>query len=512
MRKRLLAVLLILSLTGTLFAGCGTHSEQSITKEDSVTEPAPDSSELSDPAEEPTIAVEPNESEDTTEEEISDITEQPASAETSESIETIVPTETPEPTDTITPTENPTPTEAITPSENPESVEIPTPTETPTSTKDPDPTVAPKPTATPVPTATPKPTATPVPTATPKPTATPAPTATPKPTATPVPTATPKPTATPVPTATPRPTATPAPTATPKPTSTPKPTKAPVHHHEYLGEPTVITPPTCTTAGTGVVTCSCGETLTVEIRKTNCTYETIRIEPTCTEEGKSTTYCTICGSIKSERVLSKRSHDERGWETVREATCTTEGLRCRTCFTCGEVTTSETIPCWDNHPFEWHTEGDTRTNICSECGFVGITEYRYGDAWGYFDDAEAADLWYWINEQRKASLQGVVDDWGNPIGIKNIDPLIADASLTELARTRCTEIATDFSHGSYLHENLAWGYPTGRDVYVAWCYSRSHARAMIDPEYIYGGTAFFWYDGNDSGINLTPLAVLTFSY
>ncbi len=458
MKKRLLAVLLILSLTGTIFAGCGTHSEQTNTNEESVTEPTPDSSEISDPTEEPTITVEPTVSEDTT------FKETPDSTEPSGPTEAITPTEIPEPTETVTPTELPEPTEA------------PTPTETPTSTKTPDPTAVPKPTSTPVPTSTPKPTSTPVPTSTLKPTSTP------------------------------------APTATPKPTSTPKPTKAPIHYHEYLGEPTVITPPTCTATGTGSVTCPCGEILIVEIRKARCTYETIRIEPTCTEEGKSTTYCTICGSINSERVLSKKRHDEGDWEIVREATCTNEGLRCRTCFTCGEVTTSEVIPCWENHPFEWHTEGDTRTNICSECGFVGITEYRYGDAWGYYDDAEAADLWYWINEQRKTAIQGLVDDWGNPIGIKNIDPLIADASLTELARTRCIEIATDFSHGSNIHENLAWGYPTGKDVYIAWCYSMSHARAMINPEYIYGGTAFFWYDGNNSGINLTPLAVLTFSY
>ncbi len=440
MKKRLLALLLILSLTGTLFAGCGTNSEQPNTNEKSVVEPTPESSEIPDSAEEPNIPVEPTISNDTTVEEAPAITEQPS------------------PTEAIVPTEIPEPTETVTPTETAKSTTAPTPTETPTSTKSPEPTTVPKPTSTPAPTTAPKPTSTLVPTA------------------------------------------------------TPKPTKAPVHRHEYNDEPVVITAPTCSATGSGMQTCSCGETRIVELRKTPCNNEKTVKFATCAEEGKSTSYCTICGTINNERILPKQPHNESDWEVITEATCTKEGLRHKTCLTCNAEITTEVIPCWENHPFEWHTDGDTRTNICSECGFVGITEYRYGNVWGYYDDAEAADLWYWINEQRKTAIQGLVDDWGHPAGIKNVDPLIADSSLTELARTRCTEIATDFSHGSYLHENLAWGYPTGRDVYVAWCYSMSHARAMINPEYIYGGTAFFWYDGNDSGINLTPLAVLTFSY
>lgn len=437
MKRRFLALLLIFSLTGTIFAGCGTGAEQTIPNDESVTEPIPESSEIPAPTENSTSPVDP----------------------TTDSI--IV-------EDTPSIMEQPTPTETVVPTEIPEPTETATPTETPTSTK------APNPTSVPVPTATPKPTTTP----------------------------------TPVPTTTPKPTATPKPTSTPKPTATPVPT----HRHEFPGEPVVITAPTCTATGTGMLTCSCGETRIVELRKARCDYAKTIKYPTCAEEGRSTKYCTICGTIDDDRILPKKPHHESDWEIITEATCTKEGLRHKRCLTCNEEITTEVIPCWENHPFEWHTDGDSRTNICTECGFVGITEYRYGNVWGYYDDAEAADLWYWINEQRKTAIQGLVDDWGHPAGIKNVDPLIADASLTELARTRCTEIATDFSHGSYLHENLAWGYPTGRDVYVAWCYSRSHARAMIDPEYIYGGTAFFWYDGNDSGINLTPLAVLTFSY
>ena len=276
-------------------------------------------------------------------------------------------------------------------------------------------------------------------------------------------------------------------------------------------DPVIITAPTCSETGTGKQTCSCGETRIVELGKIQCNYETITQKATCTEEGKSTTYCTMCGTIEREQIIPKQKHTESNWEVVTEATCSNEGLKHKVCTVCNEEISTEVIPCRENHPFVWDTNGDTRTHICSECGFTGITEYRYGDAWGYFDDTEAGELWYWITEQRKASLQGLVDDWGNPIGIKNIDPLIADSSLTDRARTRCIEVATDFSHGSNTHECLAFGYGTGREVYVAWCYSMSHARAMINPEYIYGGTAFFWYDGNNSGVNLAPIAVYTFS-
>mgnify|MGYP003299837043 CR=1 FL=1 len=137
-------------------------------------------------------------------------------------------------------------------------------------------------------------------------------------------------------------------------------------------------------------------------------WETVT-EATCTAEGEQVRVCSECQK-EDRQPIEKKEHDLSLKETTLAATCTTEGLRRRICFTCGEVTTSEAIPCGENHPFEWHTEDDIRTNICSECDLVGITEYRYGDAWGYYDDKEAEDLWYWINEQRKASLQGVVDD------------------------------------------------------------------------------------------------------
>lgn len=165
MKRRFLALLLIFSLTGTIFAGCGTGAEQTIPNDESVTEPIPESSEIPAPTENSTSPVDP----------------------TTDSIMV-------ENTPSIT--EQPTPTETVVPTEIPEPTETATPTETPTSTK------APDPTSVPVPTATPKPTATPVPTSTP----------TPKPTATPVPTntPTPKPTNTPVPTSTPKPTIAPA--------------------------------------------------------------------------------------------------------------------------------------------------------------------------------------------------------------------------------------------------------------------------------------------------------------
>lgn len=170
MKRRFLALLLIFSLTGTLFAGCGTGAEQTTPNDESVTEPIPESSEIPAPTENSTSPVAP----------------------TTDSIMV---------EDTPSITEQPTPTETVVPTEIPEPTETATPTETPTSTKAPDPTSVPVPTSTP----TPEPTATPVPTNTP----------TPKPTATPVPTNTP----------TPKPTNTPVPTSTP----TPKPTIAPAY-------------------------------------------------------------------------------------------------------------------------------------------------------------------------------------------------------------------------------------------------------------------------------------------
>ena len=46
----------------------------------------------------------------------------------------------------------------------------------------------------------------------------------------------------------------------------------------------------------------------------------------------------------------------------------------------------------------------------------------------------------------------------------------------------------------------------------SWFNSTSHRYAMLNTDYTQGGVAWFYYDSDNSGINLTPIAVLELAY
>lgn len=155
MKQKLLAVLLIASLTGMMFAGCQTTPEVPDQPQDNVITENNQSDETTTPTEKVAPSEQP--------------TKEPTSA-----VAPVEPTKVPEPTDapvtTVTPTDIPEVTE--------ETVATATlvPTATPEPTKAPEPTATIAPTATVAPTATQKPTAISWPIATPWPTPTPGPT------------------------------------------------------------------------------------------------------------------------------------------------------------------------------------------------------------------------------------------------------------------------------------------------------------------------------------------------
>ena len=210
--------------------------------------------------------------------------------------------------------------------------------------------------------------------------------------------------------------------------------------------------------------------------------------------------------------IAKTSHTSSDWTVTKEATCSTNGTKVKNCTTCGIQTASETIDSNGSHNYAWVTNGDTRTMTCSGCNNTSITEYKFGDVWGYYDDAPAEELWYWIDAQRNATRINTYDDWGNVIDTITVASLNRNADLCAKAKTRAIEAATNFSHGSNTDECLAWGYGTAVAAYEAWCYSPSHIRAMVDSAYSIGGVAWFWYDSDNSGTNLTPIAVLELGY
>ena len=225
-------------------------------------------------------------------------------------------------------------------------------------------------------------------------------------------------------------------------------------------------------------------------------------EATCTSDGTKVKNCTVCGTNMENATITKLGHKEGNWEVTKNANCKTEGTKVKKCTTCGTQLKSETIAKTGHTPGDWVVTKEA----------TGITEYKYGNVWGYFDDTEAESLLYWINEQRKATKTTVSDNHGNVIDVVNVSPLNKNNTLMTKAKNRAAEVATNFNHGEEEHECLSWGNSTGYDVYAAWYYSPSHHDAMINSDYTIGGVAFFWYDSDGSGKNLTPIAVLELGY
>lgn len=142
---------------------------------------------------------------------------------------------------------------------------------------------------------------------------------------------------------------------------------------------TVITEPTCGTAGSKEVTCSrCDFKEVTEIPATgNHAYGdwVIVKEATCTEEGLRTQTCANCGDVKKE-VIPKADHTWNEGEVSKQPTCTENGERTFTCTVCQETKTevAEDLPAIGHNWSDWEvkdatcTEDGLKTRHCQNDG------------------------------------------------------------------------------------------------------------------------------------------------
>ena len=146
---------------------------------------------------------------------------------------------------------------------------------------------------------------------------------------------------------------------------------------------TVITEPTCGTAGSKEVTCSrCDFKDTKEIPATgNHAYGdwVIVKEATCTEEGLRTQTCANCGDVKKE-VIPKVDHTWNEGEVSKQPTCTEDGIKTFTCTVCGDTKTeviTATGHAWSDWevktPATCETEGQEERHCTNE----GCTEVEF---------------------------------------------------------------------------------------------------------------------------------------
>ncbi len=104
--------------------------------------------------------------------------------------------------------------------------------------------------------------------------------------------------------------------------------------HTYVG---TVTAPTCTTQGYTTYTCECGDSYVddiVEARHTFSAEWTIDEDPTCKYEGVKSRHCEFCPARTDFAPIGKLTHD---FVSVRvEPSCLDEGYIMSLCYNCGE--------------------------------------------------------------------------------------------------------------------------------------------------------------------------------
>lgn len=158
-------------------------------------------------------------------------------------------------------------------------------------------------------------------------------------------------------------------------------TDQPAAHVCDYGSGTVTTAATCASAGVKTFTCSCGKSRTEAIPATGHSMKTDSTPASCTDAGKSKTYCTACGYVESEKATEgAKGHSFGAQVWVTAQSCTQGGYWNKTCSACGYTEGGDGEPL-GHEPGESKVSEEpgcdyygTREIICSRCEGVLYTE------------------------------------------------------------------------------------------------------------------------------------------
>lgn len=151
-------------------------------------------------------------------------------------------------------------------------------------------------------------------------------------------------------------------------------------HDFYTYKDTVVTPATCTEAGSEFCTCICGETKTNVIPATGHTRGawTVVKTATCDSEGKEEVRCTVCNVVVEEKTTPKVAHVFE--TTTTSPTCTEQGYSTNVCTICGYTYKSDYVSP-TGHILNYYTVKPTCTEqgytvySCRNCSYVGTSNY-----------------------------------------------------------------------------------------------------------------------------------------
>lgn len=104
------------------------------------------------------------------------------------------------------------------------------------------------------------------------------------------------------------------------------------------------------------------------------------------------------------------------WEYDPAPTCVKDGKSVLKCADCKQIIQTHQEPATGEHETYWKYDSDTSRHLaCKHCKYKGETLYKYGEAWGYFDDAAAEKLFKEVNKRRTTEEYMTYDPFGNLI-------------------------------------------------------------------------------------------------
>lgn len=117
------------------------------------------------------------------------------------------------------------------------------------------------------------------------------------------------------------------------------------------------------------------------------TFDTVTIEPTCTEKGYDRHTCSVCDYEYTDNFVDESGHNFGGWKVGTEPTCTEEGLEYRECSNCSIREEAQIAAKGHNYTVKVITEPTCahtgkKTYTCADCGTVETeilakTEHKY---------------------------------------------------------------------------------------------------------------------------------------
>lgn len=151
--------------------------------------------------------------------------------------------------------------------------------------------------------------------------------------------------------------------------------------HDYSS---VITAPTCVSAGYTTYTCHCGDSYVSDEKAAfgHSFGDWIKtVTPSCEKAGSETRQCSAC-TYKESRAIDALGHSYNTvWTTDKEPTCTEDGYKSHHCTRCGNKTDITVIES-DGHKYDAVVTpvtclADGYTTYICHCGDTYVSDYVY---------------------------------------------------------------------------------------------------------------------------------------